>query len=276
MLELEQVSQWDEELTRLVREAQADHRDVLEVPLPSSLSATSLVRAARPTRTSFARELARPMPRRPSAVGALRHPVPRLGREPLRPARRCLDPDDLPGRGDSGIDDDADLAELIERFEAGPFADRHPLEVEPSFALVLAGQVVRGSHRRRLRGGRRRRTCVVDWKTNRAHTADPLQLAVYRVAWAELHRLPLRAGPGRVLLRPRRRAGVAGRPPRPGRARGAARRRRGQLTIAVSATSTMWPKVSWRSCGRGLLAGDDVSETVQIASALRPYFAASV
>jgi DNA helicase-2/ATP-dependent DNA helicase PcrA len=31
----------------------------------------------------------------------------------------------------------------------------------------------------------------VDWKTNRAHTADPVQLAVYRLAWSELHDLPL-------------------------------------------------------------------------------------
>jgi DNA helicase-2/ATP-dependent DNA helicase PcrA len=32
---------------------------------------------------------------------------------------------------------------------------------------------------------------VVDWKTNRAHSADPLQLAVYRLAWAELRGVPL-------------------------------------------------------------------------------------
>lgn len=32
---------------------------------------------------------------------------------------------------------------------------------------------------------------VVDWKTNQARTADPLQLAIYRVAWAELHDVPL-------------------------------------------------------------------------------------
>jgi DNA helicase-2/ATP-dependent DNA helicase PcrA len=29
----------------------------------------------------------------------------------------------------------------------------------------------------------------VDWKTNRAATADPLQLAVYRLAWAEMNGL---------------------------------------------------------------------------------------
>lgn len=32
---------------------------------------------------------------------------------------------------------------------------------------------------------------IVDWKTHHAHTADPLQLAVYRLAWAEQHGLPL-------------------------------------------------------------------------------------
>ena len=55
-----------------------------------------------------------------------------------------LDPDDLPGRGDLGIDDEDDLRELITRFEAGPFGERVPHAVEAPFALVLAGQVVRG------------------------------------------------------------------------------------------------------------------------------------
>lgn len=32
---------------------------------------------------------------------------------------------------------------------------------------------------------------VVDWKTHREETADPLQLAVYRVAWAEQAGVPL-------------------------------------------------------------------------------------
>nr|MBA2445993.1 hypothetical protein [Nocardioidaceae bacterium] len=30
---------------------------------------------------------------------------------------------------------------------------------------------------------------VVDWKTNQRQTADPLQLALYRLAWAELHEI---------------------------------------------------------------------------------------
>jgi DNA helicase-2/ATP-dependent DNA helicase PcrA len=35
------------------------------------------------------------------------------------------------------------------------------------------------------------RYLVVDWKTNRAQSADPLQLALYRVAWAELRGVPI-------------------------------------------------------------------------------------
>ena len=31
----------------------------------------------------------------------------------------------------------------------------------------------------------------MDWKTNREQTADPLQLAIYRVAWAELQGVPV-------------------------------------------------------------------------------------
>jgi DNA helicase-2/ATP-dependent DNA helicase PcrA len=104
-----------------------------------------------------------------------------------------LDPDELPGRGDDGIDDDSDLQELVARFEAGAFADRVPVAIEPPFALVLNGQVVRG----RIDAvyaddaGEPGGFLVVDWKTNKQQTADPLQLAIYRVAWAELQGVPV-------------------------------------------------------------------------------------
>jgi DNA helicase-2/ATP-dependent DNA helicase PcrA len=64
-----------------------------------------------------------------------------------------------------------------------------PHAVEAPFALVLAGQVVRG----RIDAVYQESDgfLIVDWKTNRAATADPLQLAIYRVAWAELHDVPV-------------------------------------------------------------------------------------
>ncbi len=182
------VSQWDEELERLLDEARGERPDVIEVPLPSSLSATALARL-RDDPEQFARELARPMPRKPSPAarfGTRFHAwvEARFGQQAL------LDPDDLPGRGDLGIDDADELQSLIETFEAGPFADRVPHSVEPPFALVLAGQVVRG----RIDAVYAEADgcwLVVDWKTNRQQSADSLQLSIYRVAWAELMGVPV-------------------------------------------------------------------------------------
>ena len=184
----DRVAAWDAEAERLLEEARRDRADEIAVPLPSSLSATALARL-RDEPDRFAADLARPMPRKPSPsarFGTRFHAwvEARFGQQLL------LDPDELPGRGDDGIDDDSDLQELVAKFEAGAFADRVPAAVEPPFALVLNGQVIRGridavydepdgSH------------LVVDWKTNKQQTADPLQLAIYRVAWAELQGVPL-------------------------------------------------------------------------------------
>jgi len=100
-----------------------------------------------------------------------------------------FDPEDLPGQADAGIDSDADLAELIAAFELGPFADRVPHAVEAPFALVLDGQVVRG--RIDAVYAEPDGFLVVDWKTSRRDDADALQLALYRLAWAELAGVPV-------------------------------------------------------------------------------------
>ena len=182
------VDRWDDEIARLLAEARTARSPLTEVPRPASLSATALARL-RDDPEQFARDVARPMPRRPSPsarFGTRFHAwvETRFGQQQL------LEPDDLPGRADAGIEDDAELRALIAGFEAGPFADRRPHSVEAPFSIVLGGQVVRGridAVYDEPDGG----YLVVDWKTNRAHTADPLQLAVYRLAWAELQGVPL-------------------------------------------------------------------------------------
>ncbi len=185
------AQEWDDELERLLTEARRDRADAVDVPLPSSLSATSVARL-REDPAQLAAELARPMPRRPSRsarFGTRFHAwvEARFGQQEL------VDPDELPGRADAEIDDEDDLRALVERFARGEFADRTPVAVEPPFALVLAGQVVRGRidavYAEQVDG--REGFLVVDWKTNRAQTADPLQLALYRVAWAELAGVPV-------------------------------------------------------------------------------------
>jgi DNA helicase II / ATP-dependent DNA helicase PcrA len=180
------VATWDDELERLLDEARLGRSDVVEVPLPSSLSATSLARL-RDDPETLAADLARPMPRKPS-------PAARFGTrfhawvEARFGQQQLVDLDEVPGRGDQGIEDERELEELIEKFTAGPFGERVPVAVEPPFALVLGGQVVRG----RIDAVYETPTgfLVVDWKTSRRQSADPLQLAIYRLAWAELAAIP--------------------------------------------------------------------------------------
>ncbi len=186
MLEAARVADWDTELDRLLAEARQDRSDRIEVPLPSSLSATAVARL-RDDPDAFARELARPMPRPPSSAarfGTRFHAwvEARFGQQQL------LDYDDVPGRADADIDE-SELKELVEAFTTGAFAERAPHAVEAPFALVLGGQVVRGRIDAVYTtddGG----YLVVDWKTGRQENADPLQLALYRLAWAELTGVP--------------------------------------------------------------------------------------
>jgi DNA helicase-2/ATP-dependent DNA helicase PcrA len=65
--------------------------------------------------------------------------------------------------------------------------------VEAPFQLEIAGRVVRGRIDAVYKEGDGQETTyeIVDWKTNRTRTADPLQLAVYRLAWAEQQGVPL-------------------------------------------------------------------------------------
>nr|WP_179519470.1 ATP-dependent DNA helicase [Nocardioides perillae] len=182
------VAEWDAELDRLLAELRRDRADEVTVALPASLSATAVSRL-RDDPDGFARDLARPVPRRPSSAarfGTRFHAwvEARFGQQDL------FDYDDLPGRADAGIDDDTDLKALVEAFEAGPFATRVPHAVEAPFALVLAGQVVRGRIDA-VYAEPDGSFLVIDWKTGRSLDADPLQLALYRLAWAELHDLPL-------------------------------------------------------------------------------------
>ena len=163
---------------------------------------TTAVMRLREDPEAYAAELARPMPRPPSRAarfGTRFHlwveryfgaslPTGGLGQQQL------VDPDDLPDRADSGTDDELELRELCDAFAAGLFGDRIPYAIEAPFSVLVGGRLVRG----RIDavydegpGTTGRRFQVVDWKTNRRETADPLQLALYRLAWAEANQVPL-------------------------------------------------------------------------------------
>jgi DNA helicase-2/ATP-dependent DNA helicase PcrA len=185
--ERSELDRLDREAVLLLAEEQAARRAVREVPLPTSLSASQVVRL-RADEEQFARELARPMPR-PPAPAARRGTRFHAWVEALFDERPLLDPSELPGAEDDEVGTDEDLAVLQQAFLASPWAGRKPYAVEAPFALPLAGRVVRGRIDAvyDLGDGRWQ---VVDWKTGR-EAADPVQLAVYRLAWARLRDVPV-------------------------------------------------------------------------------------
>jgi DNA helicase-2/ATP-dependent DNA helicase PcrA len=187
------IASWDRDLDALTGELRRTRATVREVLVPASLSASQLLRlAADPD--GFAQELARPMPRPPQPAarrGTRFHAWVESRFEEL--ALPMLGPDELPGGADEHeIADEQDLAALKEAFERTPYARRTPYRVEAPFQFTLAGRVVRGRIDAVYRTGEDTYE-IVDWKTARNGVADPLQLAVYRLAWAEQHGIPLDA-----------------------------------------------------------------------------------
>jgi ATP-dependent DNA helicase UvrD/PcrA len=167
------------------------------VPLPAQLSVSSLVTmAADPDR--LAQQIRRPMPR-PPVPQARRGTAFHRWLEQRFGQQRLIDPTDLLGAADDPADDpdDADLALLRERFEAGEWGNRWPVDAEVPFETLVAGRTVRGRidavFADPVGGG----YDVVDWKTGEPPTsaadlrAASVQLAAYRVAWATLARVPL-------------------------------------------------------------------------------------
>ncbi|WP_438272916.1 PD-(D/E)XK nuclease family protein [Streptomyces acidiscabies] len=129
-----------------------------------------------------------------------------------------LEPEELPGTEDAEIDDERDLEELKEAFERTAYAHRTPHRVEAPFQLSLAGRVVRGRIDAVYKEGDGATASyeIVDWKTHRERTADPLQLALYRLAWAEQEGVPVESVTAAFLYV---RTGDVVRPPElPGRA----------------------------------------------------------
>ncbi|MDH3959615.1 MAG: PD-(D/E)XK nuclease family protein, partial [Actinomycetota bacterium] len=144
----------------------------------------------------FAETLVRPMPRRrnPHAeLGTAFHAwvEARLGVQPL------IADDDLPGAADEEIGSADELVELKAEFERLDYAQRTPAGLEVPFAVALGGRLIRGRIDAVFAAGPDAPPGqlweVVDWKTSTRDEADPLQLAIYRLAWAQLAGVPVEA-----------------------------------------------------------------------------------
>ncbi|MFB7506267.1 UvrD-helicase domain-containing protein [Streptomyces broussonetiae] len=185
------IASWDRDLDALTGELLRARQAVTDVPLPATLTASQLMLLAEDP-DGLAQELARPMPRPPQPAarrGTRFHAWVEARFEKL--TLPLLEPDELPG-SDAEIADEQDLQALKEAFERSAYAQRTPYRVEAPFQLTLAGRVVRGRIDAVYRSGDGAGTTyeIVDWKTSRTRAADPLQLAVYRLAWAEQQGVP--------------------------------------------------------------------------------------
>lgn len=190
-----EVTRWRREADLLLAErAELTRRGgTVEVALPGHLSVSQLVALRRDPQV-LARTLRRPMPTEPNPY-ARRGTAFHTWLEQRFGADRLLDVDELPGAADADAAPDEALVELQERFLASEWADRVPLEVEVPFVTAIAGVVVRGRMDAVFSrpGGR---FDVVDWKTGR-QPSEPesavaaVQLAVYRLAWADLAGVPV-------------------------------------------------------------------------------------
>ncbi|OZC70353.1 ATP-dependent DNA helicase [Rhodococcus sp. 06-462-5] len=184
----EDPENWAADVHTLLAERAARSVAGVDVALPGNLSVTQLVDlAADPD--ALASRLRRPLPFPPNPL-ARRGTAFHAWIERRFGATRLLDLDELPGSADTGASADVDLETLQQAFLESEWSLRSPVEVEVPFETSVAGTVLRGRIDAVFAdpdGG----WTVVDWKTGAEPTASEqravaMQLAAYRLAWAEL------------------------------------------------------------------------------------------
>lgn len=177
----EQIRLWRALARRLLDDRGTTHP---RVHLPASIPASGVLLGHRDPK-ALRDQLVRPMPRpvtMAASVGTQFHTwlQERFGRAD----HPDLDFEEIDEPDPAGPAEMA-LRRLREGFESGPYADRVPVAVETPFILTVGEVQIRGridavfmteqdpDHSYR----------VVDWKTSET-SPDPLQLSIYRLAWA--------------------------------------------------------------------------------------------
>ncbi|WP_209447043.1 RecB family exonuclease, partial [Rhodococcus gordoniae] len=179
--------EWATDVDALLAEREQRAEQSAEVVLPAQLSVSQLVDLATDP-DALAARLRRPLPFRPNPL-ARRGTAFHAWLERRFGATRLLDLDELPGADDED-GDDSHFDRLQEAFLRSKWASRNPVEVEVPFETALAGTVIRGRIDAVFEdpdGG----WTVIDWKTGAEPEGDKLatvgvQLAAYRLAWAQL------------------------------------------------------------------------------------------
>ena len=178
-----EVNSWIMDAHSLITEVRNRASDVLEVPLPSRMSTSTMV-ALHENPQELALNIRRPMPRgqdQYSRRGTAFH---------LWVERQFTDAATL--FGDEyldyldPLDDDSKLEDLKAAWLKSTFATRTPARVEVPFETTIAGVLIRGRIDAVYADGDGFQ--VVDWKTGSKQLGKSaqVQLAMYRLAWAKL------------------------------------------------------------------------------------------
>ena len=177
---------WEQEAGALIEEYRALQQPVVDVELPSELTASDMV-ALRADPLQFARRQRRPVPFKPNSY-AKRGTAFHAWLEDRFGSPALLGEEELSGTDEAA---DYDLEELKKAFLSSEWAQRQPEYVEAPFEITIGEAVVRGRMDAvfRLDDGT---WMVVDWKTGRppqgeAMDAAKIQLAVYAEAWRRIH-----------------------------------------------------------------------------------------
>jgi DNA helicase II / ATP-dependent DNA helicase PcrA len=188
-----QIAQWDAAILALLARTDRSVDDLIVASLPGVLSASATMELAVDP-DAFAERLLRPRRRNQHAeLGTAFHAwvEARLGVQPL------IADDELPGAADESIGSHAELSAMKVAFERLEYARRTPAGLEVPFSLAIAGRLIRGRIDAVFAAGPDAPPGqlweVVDWKTSKHDEADPLQLAIYRLAWADLVGVPIEA-----------------------------------------------------------------------------------
>ena len=180
--ESEIVAEWDRDIELLIADIERSRSDERIVPMPVSLTTSALMKFKEDPQ-AFVEHLARPMPSLISPAADRGTAFHAWVEQRWQVQAQVLTDDDLEGAADDDLLDE-DLIALKAAFESGPFADDKPHRVEVPFSLMVGGRPIRG--RIDAVFSRGDRWHVIDWKTSAKDEADPLQLAVYRLAWAQI------------------------------------------------------------------------------------------
>lgn len=174
------LARMDADIEAVIEREYEQSLPTVDVDLPPALSTSLLMRAAGDPQ-ALAMDLARPMPFvTPSAAlrGTAFHEWVAASHQQL-----SLIPEWEAAADAERIPSD-ELADLIEGYRRTDYAQMVPVATETEITVKVAGLVVRGVIDAVFQHPDGTWE-VVDWKTNREQSADPLQLAIYRLGWAQ-------------------------------------------------------------------------------------------